>query len=181
MEILILEGSPRKNGNTEILAEAFKKGAELGKGNNVEIVSVKDYKVNPCTGCNTCFKREGNKCFQKDDMQKIYDKLMKADCLVIASPLYFYGISAQLKAVVDRIHTPMREKFKIKKMALLMAGAASIPNLFDAVKVQYQMVLDYFKIENAGMVLADKVKDKGDILGNKALEDAYNLGKNLNL
>lgn len=63
----------------------------------MEIVSVADYNVNPCIGCNSCFMREGNECFQQDDMSVVYDKLKAADMLVIASPVYFYGISAQLK------------------------------------------------------------------------------------
>ena len=62
------------------------------------MISVADYKVHPCIGCNTCFDREEHECFQKDDMTKVYEKLKAADVLVIASPIYFYGVSAQLKA-----------------------------------------------------------------------------------
>ena len=79
----------------------------LIKNNSVEVISVADYKVNPCIGCNTCFDREGHECFQKDDMTKVYEKLKMADVLVIASPVYFYGVSAQLKVLIDRLHTPM--------------------------------------------------------------------------
>lgn len=110
--IVVLAGSMRKGGNTDLLAQAFAEGA--GKNNTVEIVSVADYKVNPCIGCNSCFNREGNQCFQKDDMMKIYEKLKIADIIVIASPVYFYGISAQLKAMIDRLHTPMRNEFRVK-------------------------------------------------------------------
>ncbi len=92
--IIVLAGSVRKGGNTDQLVQAFASGAE--KNNNVEIISVADYKVNPCIGCNTCFEREGHKCFQKDDMQEIYEKLKVADILVIASPVYFYGVSANV-------------------------------------------------------------------------------------
>lgn len=69
--IIVLSGSPRKGGNTDLLVDAFVKGAE--KNNNVEVVSVADYKVNPCIGCNSCFDREGHECFQQDDMQIVYD------------------------------------------------------------------------------------------------------------
>ncbi len=110
--IVILVGSMRKNGNTDLLAQAFAEGAR--ENNFVEIVSVADYKVNPCIGCNSCFTREGNKCFQNDDMDGIYEKLKVADMVVVASPVYFYGISAELKAVIDRLHTPMRNEFSIK-------------------------------------------------------------------
>ena len=89
--IIILVGSMRKNGNTARLVQSFADGA--AQNNNVEIVYVADYNVNPCIGCNSCFAREGNQCFQDDDMVQIYEKLRNADIVVIASPVYFYGIS----------------------------------------------------------------------------------------
>ena len=70
----------------------------------------------------------------------------------------------------------MRNEFHIKKLALLLVGAASLPNLFDAIKLQYQLVLDFFHLENIGMVLVRGVKEKGDIEGNEALNEAYELG-----
>ena len=109
-------------------------------------------------------------------MVQIYDKLKTADSVVIASPVYFYGISAQLKAIIDRLHTPMRNEFPIKKLGLLLVGAATLPNLFDAIKVQYQLVLDFFHLEDIGMVLVRGVKEKGDIVGNASLKEAYDLG-----
>ena len=173
-KIVVLVGSMRKGGNTDLLAQAFTEGAS--KYNDVEIVSVANYKVNPCIGCNSCFTRKENSCFQNDDMSVIYEKLSTADIVVIASPVYFYGISAELKAIIDRLHTPMRNEFQIKKLALLLVGAASLPNLFDAIKLQYQLVLEFFHLEDAGMILVRGVKDKGDIKGNEALREAYKLG-----
>ncbi|MDE7284366.1 MAG: flavodoxin family protein [Lachnospiraceae bacterium] len=175
--IVILVGSMRKDGNTDLLAQAFAKGAR--ENNTVEIISVADYKVSPCIGCNSCFTREGNRCFQNDDMDKIYEKLKIADIVVVASPVYFYGISAELKAIVDRLHTPMRNGFSIKKLALLLVGAAELPELFDAIKLQYQLILNFFHLEDAGMVLVRGVKDKGDITGNAALNKAYDLGMSI--
>lgn len=172
--VVVLAGSVRRGGNTDLLARAFAEGA--GKNNDVEIISVADHKVNPCTGCNSCFLREGNRCFQDDGMSEIYGKLMDADVAVIASPVYFYGISAQLKAVIDRLHTPMRNRFRIKKLGLLLVGAAEIPCLFDAIKTQYQLALDFFHLESIGMVLVSGVKDRDDIKGNAALKKAYELG-----
>lgn len=173
MNILILSGSPRKGGNTELLAEAFAKGASAQ--HHVEIVSVRDYKVNPCLGCNACFKTDGV-CAQKDDMSLIYEKMSQADMLVIASPVYFYGISAQLKAVIDRSHNPIRDSFHIKKMALLLVGAATLPELFDAILTEYNLCLKFFNIEDAGKVLVRGVKDKGDIKNTNALNEAYIFG-----
>lgn len=176
-KVLILTGSMRKGGNTDLLAQAFAEGAE--KNNEVEIVSVADYKVNPCIGCNSCFTREKNECFQNDDMPMIYEKLREADTVVIASPVYFYGISAQLKAVIDRLHTPMRDEFHIKRLALLLVGAASLPELFDAIKLQYQLVLNFFHLEDAGMVLVRGAKDKGDVKNGDGLKRAYELGESI--
>ena len=176
-KIVILVGSVRKNGNTDLLAHAFADGAK--KKNDVEIVSVADYKVNPCVGCNSCFARENHQCFQQDDMQILYKKLKHADIVVVASPVYFYGISAQLKAVIDRLHTPMRNAFHIKKLALLLVGAATLPELFDPIKLQYQLILNFFHLEDAGMVLVSGVKDVGDIRNNPALQEAYELGASM--
>ena len=197
MNILILSGSPRKGGNTELLVEAFANGAM--EHHHVEIVSIRDYMVKPCLGCNACANErherllsdgrvqpsvaEGNACFktngncaQKDDMAIIYEKMSQADMLVIASPVYFYGISAQLKAVIDRCHNPIRDTFHIKKMALLLVGAASLPELFDAILTEYNLCLKFFDIEDAGQVLVRGVQDKGDINHTDALNDAYALG-----
>ena len=172
--IVVLVGSMRKGGNTDLLAQSFADGAS--KNNIVELVSVADYNINPCVGCNSCFTREGNQCFQNDDMPAIYDKLRNADIVVVASPVYFYGISAQLKAVIDRLHTPMRNEFRIKKLALLLVGAATLPELFDPIKLQYQLILNFFHLEDAGMILVRGVKDKGDIKKTEALKEAYTLG-----
>ena len=176
MNILILSGSPRKGGNTELLAEAFAKGAAAQ--HHVEIVSVRDYKVNPCLGCNACFKANGI-CAQKDDMTILSEKMSQADMLVIASPVYFYGISAQLKAVIDRFHNPIRDTFHIKKMALLLVGAATLPELFDAIIAEYNLCLKFFGIEDVGNVLVRGVKDKGDINNTDALNEAYRLGESI--
>ena len=174
MNILILTGSPRRGGNTDLLAEAFAKGASTN--HFVDIVSVGDYKVNPCMGCNACFKNDANTCCQKDDMPVIYNKLAKADMLVIASPVYFYGLSAQLKAIIDRCHNPIRNTFHISKAALLLVGAATLPELFDSILTQYRLCLNFFNIEDAGQVLVRGAKDKGDIKNTNALKEAYELG-----
>ena len=177
MNILILAGSPRKGGNTELLVGAFVEGAS--QKHHVEVVSVHDYKVNPCMGCNACFKNKANACVQNDDMSLIYEKMSRADLLVIASPVYFYGLSAQLKAVIDRFHNPIRDTFRLKKMALLLVGAATLPELFDSILAQYRLCLNFFNLEDAGRVLVRGVKDKGDIRNADALHEAFHLGSNV--
>ena len=178
MNILILTGSPRKGGNTDILAKSFADGAS--KHHHVDIVRVCDLHINPCIGCNSCFLSDNHRCCQHDDMHIVYEKMGKADMLVIASPVYFYGISAQLKAVIDRFHNPIRDTFNIKKMALLLVGAASLPDLFDAIIAEYGLCLRFFDIEDAGRVLARGVNEKGDINKTSALEEAFRLGSSVN-
>lgn len=174
MKIIVLSGSPRNGGNTDLLVESFVKGAS--SRHDVEVVTVREKRIHPCTGCNGCFLRQDHRCVQQDDMQELYDKLAKCDVLAAASPVYFYGVSAQLKAVIDRLHTPLRETFSIQKLALLLVGASTLPAVFDSIKVQYQLILDYFHLENAGMVVASGVKEKGDILNHPALEEGFRLG-----
>ena len=177
MNILILSGSPRKGGNTDLLVEAFVKGAS--QKHNVEVVFVHDYKVSPCMACDSCFTDNDHHCVQHDDMPVIYDKMSEADLLVIASPVYFYGLSAQLKAIIDRCHNPIRDSFPIKKMALLLVGGASLPALFDAIETEYQLCLNFFHMEDAGRVLVRKMRKKGDIMESEALQEAYELGMTL--
>lgn len=177
MNILILKGSPRKGGNTDLLVDAFIKGAI--SRHKVEVVSVYDNKVSPCMGCNVCFKSKKHTCVQKDDMSLIYEKMSKADVLVIASPVYFYGLSAQLKAVIDRCHNPLRDTFHIKKMALLLVGAASLSELFDSILAQYRLCLNFFKMEDAGCVLVRGAKEKGDVKKGNALQEAFELGQRI--
>lgn len=176
--VLILVGSVRRNGNTQALAQACAEGARAA-GHQVEIVSVADYHVHPCIGCEGCSQHSGNQCVQQDDMQKIYPKLLWADVVAAASPVYFYGVSAQLKAIIDRCHTPLRNQFHIQKLALLLVGGATLPTLFDAILCQYQMILDYFRLSDGGRVLVSGVRAPGEIAGHPELQAAYALGKNL--
>ena len=176
-KIVVLVGSARRNGNTELLAKAFADGA--GKQHEVKVISVADYRIHPCTGCNCCYTREGNRCVQDDDMTEIYNLLAQADMLVIASPVYFYGVSAQLKALIDRLHTPMRNHFRIRRLGLILVGAATIPDLFEPVLKQYQMILRFFGLEDIGTVLVSGAKDKSDVLNGDRVKRAYELGINL--
>ena len=98
--VLILSGSPRKNGNSDILCDEFAKGATEA-GHNVEKIHVSEKNIHPCIACYHCSKNSGA-CVFKDDMAEILQKMIYADVLVLASPVYFYSIDAQLKAVIDR-------------------------------------------------------------------------------
>ena len=176
-KIVVLMGSPRKGGNTDLLARAFVDGASAK--HEVELIPVADYKINPCIGCNACFAREDHSCFQKDDMAKIYEKMKQADTLVIASPVYFYGLSAQLKALVDRFHNPIRNDFPLKRLGLIRVGADTLPTLFDSILLQYKMTLEYFHLESIGTVLVRGAQDKGDVHKTDGLKQARELGEKL--
>jgi len=176
-KIIVLVGSVRKGGNTETLARAFADGA--GQRHDVELVSVADYHIHPCLGCNRCYTSEGHRCFQQDDMAAIYEKLMEADIVVVASPVYFYGISAQLKSLVDRLHTPKRNDFRIRKLGLILVGAATLPDLFDPILMQYRMILRFFHLEDIGRVLVNGAKEKGDVLQGDGLKRAFEMGSTL--
>lgn len=175
--IVVLSGSPRKDGNTALLVQAFVQGAE--NANTVEVISVADHRVHPCTGCNACMRAEGHACAQEDDMSAIFEKLEKADVLVVASPVYLYGISAQLKAVIDRLHTPRRNTLPIKKLALILVGGAELPELFDSIIVQAQLLRNFFHLEDAGMVLVRGAREKGAVREGSGLNEAYILGRSI--
>ena len=176
-KIIVLIGSVRKDGNTELLARSFADG--VGKNHEVELISVADYHIHPCIGCNYCFTSDNNCCVLKDDMDMIYAKLMQSDTVIIASPVYFYGLSAQLKTLIDRLHTPMRNRFPIRRLGLILVGAATLPDLFDPILLQYQMVCRFFKLEDVGSVLVSGAKEKGDVYHGDGLNRAYELGQRL--
>ncbi len=176
-KIAVLIGSPRKGGNTDVLARSFIDGAKIN--HDIEVISVADIKVNSCTGCNFCYTSENHRCMQKDGMQEIYDKLTDADIIVIATPVYFYGVSSQLKCIIDRLHNPIRNNFKVKKLVLLSVAADTIPTVFDSVKTMYSSVLKYFSLEDGGIITAFGVERKGAINDNIVLKEAFELGERI--
>ena len=174
-EVVVWMGSPRTDGNTARLVEALARGAKERR--TVEVIPIAQRQIAPCVGCNTCQTRPGHRCFRQDDMEALYAGLEEAETLVIASPVYFYGISAQLKAAVDRLHTPRRDGFSIRKLALVLVGGASLPELFDPILLQYEMLLRYFGLQDAGRVLVRGVRERGDLDKTAALAEAFRLGQ----
>lgn len=176
--IVVVMGSMRRHGNTATLVSSFVEGAKEMK-NEVTVISVVDYHVSPCSGCNVCRKRENKDCAMQDDMQKIFFILKDADIIVIASPVYFYGLSARLKAIIDRLHLPARSKMKVQKLGLMLVAADTLPAVFDAIKMQYHLILDYFHLQNIGEVLSYGVEAEGDINDKPILEESYQLGRTI--
>ncbi len=177
MNILVITGSARKNGNSEMLADAFIEGAEES-GNTVKKIILHNKKIGPCLDCKYCFRNDG-KCIQRDDMDAVYIELAKADMVVIATPVYFYSFSAQLKCLFDRLYSPVRNSFCIKYAGLLAVCADNGHEVFDPMISMYKAVLKYFGIENKGIITVDCISDRGDIAGNKGLADAGNFGRDL--
>lgn len=156
MKILILNGSPTKNGNTVALVNAFKEGAEA-KGHVVNVLNVAHKKVNGCLACEYCHGTGNGKCVQKDDMQEIYPLLQEAEMIVFASPIYYFTMSAQLEAVIQRFYA-INHPPKTKYSALLLSSYS--PNVYTASIAQYKDMIGYMGITDKGIVVADNSTNK---------------------
>ena len=106
MKIAVLNGSPRLKGNTAALIDAFKEGAE-SKGHQVSVLQVGTMKIAGCKGCEFCHTKGGGTCVQKDDMEQVYPALAEAELLVLASPVYYFGLTGQLQSAVSRFYAVM--------------------------------------------------------------------------
>ena len=151
MNILVLNGSPRPRGNTKHMIDAFCKGA-LASGNKVDVVDVCRKKINGCIACEYCHTKGNGVCIQKDDMQEIYDLLKNAEMLVIASPIYYHGISGQLKCVIDRFYSAAYPKKPpcLKKVAMILSSGDA--DMYDGALFSFKGdFLDYLGLENMGV------------------------------
>lgn len=175
MKIIILQGSPNKNGSTSILAEEFSRGAEEA-GHTVVRFDLTDLDIRPCTGCVAC-GYEGP-CVQHDDNQKIRSEILSADMVVFATPLYYYGMSAQLKTVIDRFcayNSSITRKHM--RSALLSVAWNSDDWTFDALESHYQTLVRYLDLEDQGMVLGRGCGSPSMTKRSRFPKMAYELGK----
>lgn len=175
MKILILNGSPRANGNTIKLINAFTKGAE-GAGHEVERVDVCKLHIYGCTGCEYCHSNGHEECVQKDDMQIIYDLMRKTEMIVIASPIYYHGMTGQIKCVIDRFYSVMykRKIESLKKSALILCSAD--PDVYEGSIYLYKEEFDAFmKLEDMGIFTACY----SELETNKKMEELYRFGESL--
>lgn len=172
MKILILNGSPRLNGNTMHMVNAFKQGAE-DAGHSVQIEYVAHMNIRGCMACEYCHTKEKGVCVQKDDMQKLYQEILSADMLVFASPIYYFTLSAQLQSAIHRTYAIDIPK-NIKKTALIMSsGSAYVYG--PAIAQYYQSIVEYWKVENAGIFTSN-----GDTNQSKEKwDELYRFGKSL--
>ena len=174
--ILILQGSPRKNGNTSILCDEFARGAEEA-GNSVEKIQVITKKINGCLGCNGC-QRNGGTCVQKDDMTEIYEKILAADVVVLASPIYYYTWTAQLKAVIDRTYALLGTMHN--KVFYLISTCMSPDETWCKVMIDsFHTYLDCYDetVTEGGYVFGFGTGAPGDVKGSDAMQKAYEMGK----
>ena len=177
MKIVVLHGSPNKNGSTGILVEEFRKGA-VEAGHNVSVIDVAHADVHPCTGCVYC-GYEGP-CAQKDGMGEIRSAILGADMLVFATPLYYYGMSSQLKAVVDRFCAFSNSLgARHLKSALLAVAWNADDWTFDALEAHYKTLVRYCSFKDQGEILGYGCGTPSMTKRSKYPEMAYELGKNL--
>ena len=177
--IVVLSGSPRKKGNTDKLAAAFIDGARSA-GKEVALFRVADMKIHGCQGCGHC-RTERGVCVQKDDMPPILDALHKADALVLASPVYYFGVTAQLKLAVDRLFALDDQKAPIKRIALLMTCGDARESVAQGAIVMLNEICDYYAWTSAGVIVAAGFPTGSgiDIEGREELERARALGREI--
>ena len=173
--IVILSGSPRIAGNSEKLVTAFKEGAE-SSGNIVRIFRTAHMKINGCTGCEHC-QQHKSECVLKDDMIEILDALREADVVVWASPVYYFSVTAQLKAAIDRMYSLISEK--AKQTVLLLTCADESSDTAAGAFAMYERILKYYKWIDAGIIIATGVESINDIDGRDELKQARKLGMNI--
>ena len=158
--ILVISSSPRRNGNSDLLCDEFIKGA-LEAGNKVEKVFLADKKINVCLGCGACYNT--SKCIQKDDMVELNDKMVEADVIVLATPVYFYSMAGQLKVFIDRCvprYTEMANKEFYLFLQLLILMKKCLTELLRQSEVLQKIVYQMQLKRALSMVLVLGIKAK---------------------
>ncbi|MBR0191902.1 MAG: flavodoxin family protein [Thermoguttaceae bacterium] len=172
MNVLILNGSPRREGNTEIIARTFAQTAQKN-GHSVNVVNVQEVKVAPCMACNYCLNVQKGVCVQKDGMETIRPLFDAADVIVFASPIYFFTISGQMKCVIDRFYAANKVGIGSKKCFVLLDSHS--PNVFDGAVAMFEAMCRYLKWDLAGVLKLDGMTAKGCVAEDPRLEDVKRL------
>ena len=174
-KVLIVSGSPRKGGNSDLLCDEFMRGAS-DAGNQVEKVFLRSKKVAPCNACYYC-RQSGGECAIRDDMGEILDKMQAADVIVMASPVYFYSIDAQMKAVIDR-SVARWTNIPNKEFYYIMTAAEDSDTVMDCTLECFRgfaACLDGAK--ERGVIEGKGVYEAGEIRGTRFMQQAYEMGK----
>jgi NAD(P)H-dependent FMN reductase len=175
--IVVLSGSPRKDGNTIRLTEAFLAGARAAN-KQTALFQVAGLHIGGCLGCEHCSSHQGV-CVQQDDMPPILDALRKADALVLASPVYYFSFSAQIKLAIDRFYALIRVGMPITRAALLMTCGDSSMAAGAPAMASFRQICALQRWEEAGIIIAPGLHTPGEIEGRAELEQARLLGENM--
>jgi multimeric flavodoxin WrbA len=184
LKVLGIMGSPRIGGNTDLLLEEALKGASSRQADVRKIVA-DNLKISPCREYYAC-QRDGN-CSIRDDMDDVYPLLLSTDVIIVASPIFFYGLSAQIKGLIDRCQPLWQRRYVLKNLdiptrkgAFIAVGATKGKNLFEGSRLTVKYFFKAMNVEYADELLIRGVDQKGDIKKHPtALADAYELGKRL--
>ncbi len=187
MKVLGIAGSPRRGGNTDLLLGEVMRGA-ASKGAEVKTIILDDLKIAPCQHCDTCLAK--GKCKIQDDMQMVYRELEDADRIVLASPIHFMGVTAQMKAMIDRCQSLWARKYVLKipplgdrrerKGLFISVGGRTVANLFEPALATVKSLFRSLDITYAGELLFPRVDEKGVIAENPdALHQAFLAGQKL--
>jgi len=184
-KVLGVSGSPRRNGNTELLLKELLNGAE-SSGLEVELIILSELSISPCTSCDSCQK--DGQCVINDDMQLMYGKLLEADYVVFASPVYFKGVSAQMKAFIDRCQALWSRKYILKQKLVspdrpgrkgyFISTSGSVGNnIFSGAIMTIKSIFHVLDIEYKGELLFEGMEKKGDVTNHpNALQVAFEVG-----
>lgn len=177
MKVLGVVGSPREGGNTDILVEKVLLGAK-GNGNIVNKIFLNNLNIKPCQACMAC-KKTG-KCAIDDDMQNIYTQILESDCLVLGTPIYWLGATAQMKTFIDRWYALLdanyNTKLKSKSAVLIAVCGAPETSMTDFAIQAFEKIFGFIGIELKGKITVS-AREKAEVSNNKSvLEEAFSLG-----
>lgn len=177
MKIAVLQGSPHKSGSSNTLAKEFMRGAKEA-GHNVAFLDVAHMDMHPCLGCGHCGMN--GECVHKDDNQTIRDTLLSSDMVVFATPIYYFGVSSQLKMVIDRFYSyTMKLSGKHLKAALITAAWDDNEDVMPYCAGYYEKLCRYMNFENCGMVLGTGCGTPETTKKSVHMQKAYQLGKSV--
>lgn len=175
--LVVISSSLRNNSNSEMLAHNFEKGA-LEAGNQVEYITLKDKKIGYCIGCLTC--QNTHKCVIQDDAISIAEKLKTADVICFATPVYYYGMSGQLKTLLDRCNSLYSSDYKFKDIYLIATAAENEKETVAGTIKGIQGWIDCYERANLkGLVFGGGVDNPGEINESHKCMEAFNMGKNI--
>ncbi len=188
MKVMGIAGSPRRGGNTDILLEQSLEGARSG-GAETETIVISDLDISPCLHCDGCL--EEGRCVINDDMQSVYTKLREADRIILASPMFFMGLTAQTKALIDRCQALWVIKYVLKqpltmnsdgerKGLFLSVGGTGYKENFDSPRPILKSWMAVIDVKYTGELTYSKIDEKGAVKDHPtALRDAFEAGKKL--